>query len=277
MTSGELIKPPRLRPDRGVGVDVVRSTRSFYGPILMSPTAPGVLTGLARVRGCDPAVHLVGTGRSGITDALWANRSDQLLELVALPHPDHRSLTIRVVPARQVVVSANDRPTFSKPASVGCGDLRRAGDRTAAVYDGPFKILQSPIPTRLAADPISREGLEAPPPAVGLIDPGRVFDPVIAGVGREMLVRMCEAGPFFARHRVDVREAGIAASGSRNDFFRCATRCASSAHGCAAPRREPGHTTRRHAYASVMRHGRVSPDREASCLSAPRPRRKRPG
>jgi len=144
-----------------------------------------------------PSGVALGTGRTGVSAALWARSTEDVYE-VGLEPSDVHIVSINLS-AFQVEFTVDGRSALVGDVHAGDITIVPAGSRPRAVQRGPWSLLQLYVPKDLL-NAVQDEPSATP---VELVTFGRFRDREIERIGREVLAEMRASLPL-SRLRIDV-------------------------------------------------------------------------
>jgi AraC-like DNA-binding protein len=170
-------------------------------------SVPDILANISRGWDREPEGVVLGSAPLGMSAALWTSDFEGTQEVWAdLDQSRH----IISVPVRtfKATMFFDDRFAWDLPARALTCTMVAAGRKPRAIHSGRYSVLHLYLPTHLAND-LARSFESSPERQLEFIDPGCVYDPVIAHVAKEVLSEMREPQGLTAL-RVDALGQGLA-------------------------------------------------------------------
>jgi AraC family transcriptional regulator len=156
----------------------------------------------------DPTSVVRGATRNGVSAALWKHDAELAQEVNAQPDDETHILSLMLGAHRADLEVDGRMRAADRRLPAGVIQLVRAGERPRGVLYGRYEILHIYVPAQLIATTLERAcGLLRSP--VEVVDPLFTHDPIVEGLGREVLGEMLGADPL-CQLRIDLLGQDIA-------------------------------------------------------------------
>lgn len=146
-------------------------------------------------------MHFAQGVNTGLSAALWVNNEVSTIEVNAEP-----VVSQNIVCLKMATFSADywrdGRLTYSGPSTAGDISIVTAGSQPRAVMRGSFVCLHFYVPDDFLKGALVQEGHAISSSNLEIIDPKRVYDPIVERIGREVIGEMRADLPL-SRLRLD--------------------------------------------------------------------------
>lgn len=161
---------------------------------------PGLLETITRSWKQDPEHYAQGQ-TTGLSAALWSNSQNSTIEVNAHPVADQNIVCLKLA-SFSADYWRDGKATYSGPSTVGDVSIVTAGSQPRAVMRGKFSCLHFYVPNDFLKDTLIKEGLSLSAQNLEIVDPKRIYDPIIERIGRDIICEMRSDLPL-SRLRMD--------------------------------------------------------------------------
>lgn len=164
-------------------------------------TEATIIQNMTRGWNQDPSHVAYGTNRTGVSAALWTSQLDTIIEVNADPLTAHHIVCLQLK-SLKADFWQDDCLSYSGSYAPGDVSIVPAGRRPSAVMHGKFACLHLYVPDSLLKETLASEDFDGSAQNLEVVDPRRVYDPLIDRIGKNIVSEMQNNLPL-ARLRVD--------------------------------------------------------------------------